>query len=186
MNIFSSSRSNRTHSGQRTTGHAGAHRPRAANEGRNSADGAENISENGLAVSLFAALFALPVAAVIGFILLLIVTMVACANADPDALTTPLALAALGLTSLMGGMVAAIRGYRHPLLSAVIFGLFLILLQLAGLLFYSDELRAQLSMGVPALGRWGMRLSVLPFSLLGGGIGKKRDRVRHHTHGHHS
>ena len=190
MNIFSSSNHNHT----RRTAHRAAHRTAEASStrrsspsvavGRHFSDEAEASAEGGWTSSLLAALFALPVAVLIGFLLLLITTAVAYTNADPDALTTPLSLVALGMTALMGGTVAGVRGYRHPLLSACFLGLMLLLLLLGGSLFYSDELRAQLSVGISALGRWGMRLSVLPLSLLGGRIGKKRDRERHRTHGH--
>jgi len=173
MNIFSSS----GHHGTRTDPRRATVRPSHATP-----DGqprAEEFTEGGFVSALFAALFALPVTVLIGFVLLLVATAVAYTNADPDALTTPLSLAAWGLTALMGGMVSGMRGYRYPLLSALILGLLLLLLQLGGSLFWDDALREQLTLGGSVLLRWGLRLAALPLSLLGGRIGKARHRDLH-------
>ena len=173
MNIFSSSGHHEKRTDPRRTAVRSSH---ATPDGQSHT---EELAEGGIVSALFAALFALPLAVLIGFVLLLIVTAVAYANADPDALTTPLSLAALGLTALMGGMVSGVRGYRHPLLSALLLGLLLLLLQLGGSLFFSDALREQLTLGGSALLRWGLRIAVLPLSLLGGRIGKARHRDPH-------
>ena len=187
MNIFSSSGHHGTYTDSRRTAARSSH---VASDGQ---PRTEEPIESGFMSALFAALFALPVTVLIGFALLLIVTAVAYTNADPDALTTPLSLAALGLTALMGGMVSGMRGYRQPLLSALLLGLLLVLLQLGGSLFFSDALREQLTLGGSALWRWGLRVAVLPLSLLGGCIGKNkhrdersrgRTRGRHTHHGH--
>ncbi len=178
MNIFSSSQHKRTHAdGRHTAARSQGRLPSpVAPDSHVYAEETGISTEGGFVSALFAALFALPVTVVIGCVLLLIVTAVAYANADPDAMTTPLSLAALGLTALMGGMVSGIRGYRQPLLSALLLGCLLILLQLGGSLFFEDTLREQLSMGGSVPLRWGLRLAVLPLSLLGGRIGKPKHR----------
>lgn len=173
MNIFSSS----GHHGTRT-----APRRTAARSSHVIPDGqshTEESTEGSFVSALFAALFALPVTVLIGFVLLLIATAVAYTHADPDALTAPLSLTAWGLTALMGGMVSGMRGYRSPLLSALILGLLLLLLQLGGSLFWDDALREQLTLGGSSLLRWGLRIAVLPLSLLGGRVGKARHRDPH-------
>ncbi len=186
MNIFSSSHPSPNHTvGRRAEGQLSVHRPSGrASDARTYADEADVSSEGGFASALFAALFALPVTAVIGFVLLLIATAVAYANADPDAMTMPCSLVALGLTALMGGMVAAMRGYRQPLLSALLLGFLLIVLQLGGTLFYGDGMRAELSMGGSVFLRWGLRFALMPLALLGGRLGKRKHRQERRSKQH--
>lgn len=166
MNIFSSSHGRPTHPHRKQNT---ARIPRASDDHTS-----EGGTEAGFSRVFTAALFALPVTAVIGLVLLLIVTAVAYANPDPDRLATPLSLAALGLTSLLGGLVAARRGQQKPLLCGGMLGLLLVLLLLTASLFFSDETRELLTLGLSAPLTWGLRGGVVLLSALGGRLGGRR------------
>ncbi len=178
MNIFSSSsgRAHHTHTSKRSDprGHLPSRRALPVED--------EQASEGGFASAFMAALFALPVAAIIGLVLLLIVTAVAYANPDPDRLTTPLSLCALGLTALLGGLVAARRGRGQPLLGGLLSGLLIALLLLGLSLFFGDEARAQLTLGVSSPIRWGLHGGVVALSLLGAKLGSRRAPKINHGH----
>lgn len=140
----------------------------------------EAATEGRFASSLMSALFALPVTAIIGMILLLIATAVAYANPDPDLLTAPLGLGALGLTACLGGLVAARREPSRPLLSGLLLGLLLALVLVILALLFGDEARAQLTTGFPPAVLWGLHGAVVLSALLGAKLGSRRpSRVRH-------
>ncbi len=163
MNIFSSSRR------RSAPRHAPARHPisRESSETNN-----QNLpSEGGFIQAMMAALFALPVTLIIGLILLLIVSAVAYVYADPDRLTTPLALAALGLTSLLGGLVAARRGKTAPVLCGLLIGILFSLCLWCGSLFFTDGLRAQLTLGLSSPALWGLHSGVILMSVAGAKIG---------------
>lgn len=166
MNIFSSSHRRPTHTNHRHN------RPHVGHISDTSST--ERSSEGGFSRVFTAALFALPVTAVIGLVLLLIVTAVAYANPDPDSLTTPLSMAVLGLSSLLGGLVAARRGQHKPLLCGGMLGLLFVLLLLVGSLFFSDEARESLTLGLPTPLLWGLHGGVVLLSALGGKLGSRR------------
>lgn len=173
MNIFSSSsgRAHHTHTSKHADprGHLPSRHALPAEDGQ--------AAEGGFAAAFMAALFALPVAVIIGLVLLLIVTAVAYADPDPDRLTTPLSLGALGLTALLDGLVAARRGRGQPLLGGLLSGLLLALLLLGLSLFFGDEARAQLTLGASALVRWGLHGGVVALSLLGAKLGSRRAKI---------
>ena len=177
MNIFSSSRG----------GSARAPRPQGTKHRQAIAASYTSAKEDasveaGFARVLSSALFALPVTAVVGLILLLIVTAVAYADPDPDRLTAPLSLAALGLTALLGGLVAARRGQGRSLLCGLTLGLLLTLLLLGSSLFFGEEQRNQLTLGFPAPAIWLLRGGVILLSALGGKLGGRRNSQNKHRH----
>ena len=177
MSIFSSSQGVSRKSTTRT--HPSAGRAHASSGRRMPPPSSDSAKEGGFAAALMAALFALPVTALIGIILILIATVVAYANPDPDLLTTPLALGALGLTACLGGLVAARREPSRPILSGLLSGLLLALLLLAVSLFFGDEARAQLTIGLPPVALWGLHGVVVLAELLGAKLGSRRpSRVR--------
>lgn len=179
MNIFSSShRETSPRSHRSSEGHTSPRRlpaPRVESE---------PASEDSFTAALMAALFALPITAIIGLIFLLIVTAVAYGSPDPDALTTPLSLSVLGLTSLLGGLVASRRRGTRPILCGLLLGLLWTLLLWAVSLLFGDEARSQLTLGFPAPALWGLHGGAVLISMLGGKLGGRR-AVRaqkpHHT-----
>lgn len=170
MNIFSSSH------GGNTRGSRGPLKrdQRHTSASYGGASTGEESAEAGLLRVLSAALFALPVTALVGAVLLLIVTAVAYANPDPDSLTTPLSLAALGLTSVLGGLVAARRGRGKCLLCGLTLGLLWTLLLVGFSLLFGDEARRQLTLGLSSLLSWLVHGGVIFLSALGGKMGGRR------------
>ncbi len=121
-------------------------------------------------------LFALPFVLIIGFVLLLIVTMVAYNASDPHALIPPLSMVALGLTSLLGGFIAARRRRGHPLLSGLLCGLLMNLMFLTLTLFWQDAAKEAMSLGFSGLLTWGLHAAIVLCSVIGAkiGMGKRR------------
>ena len=120
------------------------------------------------------ALFALPCMVVMGFLLLMIATLVAYRSQDPSALRLPLCLTAQGLTCVLGGLIAARRGGGHPLLSGLLCGLFWTLLLFITSLFWSNSQKSLLSLGLAPLLQWGIHGGMVLLSLLGARIGVGR------------
>ena len=73
---------------------------------------------------LTGALFALPFAWLCGLILVSVMAGLAMTQADPAAMTMPLSLSVLGISSLVGGLITARRCGRSPLLCGLLFGAF--------------------------------------------------------------
>jgi putative membrane protein (TIGR04086 family) len=115
----------------------------------------------------------MPFVLVIGFLFLLIGTLVAYRSADPHTLIPPLSLAALGLTSLMGGLISARRRRGNPLLSGLLCGLIMNLLLLGGALLFEGQ---GVSLGYSPLMQWGLHAAVAVLSLLGARMGMGRRR----------
>ena len=176
MNIFSSSRGGSAHTHRRRS------ERRQVPAASYTSTKEDASTEAGLIHVLSAALFALPVTAAVGLVLLLIVTAVACANPDPDSLTTPLSLAALGLTALLGGLVAARRGQSRSLLCGATLGLLLTLLLLGASLFYGEDMRQQLTLGVSSPVSWSLHGGVVLLASLGGKLGGRRKTSSKHHH----
>lgn len=184
MNIFSSS-SRRT--SQRKNAHPALmpaqHRQATVNRFADAGTRSEPSKEGRFTTVLMAALFALPVTMIIGLVLLLVVAVVAYNQPDPDSLTTPLSLGVLGLTSVLGGLVAARRGGSRGLLCGFLSGLLFTLLILSLSLFFGDEARSQLALSCSPLLTWGLHIGVVFLEILGAAIGS------HHRgkqpHGHH-
>ncbi len=173
MNTFSSSKNSRRRHTAPPVGHlppkSGHRKDRPA--GRTS----EQPAEAGWTGAFSSAMFAMPFVLVIGFLFLLIGTLVAFRSADPHALVMPLSLASLGLTSLMGGLISARRRRGNPLLSGLICGLLINLLLLGLSLFFSERVAAELTLGYSGLAKWGICAAVVILSVLGArlGAGKK-------------
>ena len=127
--------------------------------------------------TLMSGLFALPVTAVLGLIFLTVGTWVAYSNPDPASLSTPLALAALALTSLLGGFVASRRnGGESAALCGLCGGcLFTVILFILSLLF-GDGARATMTLGLSSPAAWGIHAGVVGLEILGALIGRPRRR----------
>ena len=178
MSIFSSSQGASRKSVTRP--HSSAGRGHTPTSSRAKAPSSEAATEGRFASALMSALFALPVTAIIGLILLLIAAAVAYTNPDPDLLTTPLGLGALGLTACLGGLVAARREPSRPLLSGLLSGLLLALVLVILSLLFGDEARARLTTGFPPAVLWGLHGAVVLLALLGAKLGSRRpSQVRH-------
>ena len=130
----------------------------------------------GMTATLKAALFALPFGLAIGFILLLVLAAVALAAPDPDAMIPPLALAALGVTFLLGGLIAARKNPASPMIRSLLCGLLLtLLLWTVSCLLPSPNTAshtASLITSTPA--RMAVRAASLALSAAGGLMGRRR------------
>lgn len=125
--------------------------------------------------ALFGALFGMIAAT----ILLFAVTAIGYATADPCSLTTPLALAALYLSSLVAGFAAIRRERSMVLLCAGLSGLFLMLV----FFLLSLLLKGQAEKSFDGISPLLLRLFMLPSAAIGGFLGlpkstKKRPRTR--------
>lgn len=120
------------------------------------------------------ALFAMPVAAVAGFIFLLIAAGTVCAMPDPDSLITPLGLSVLGLTVLCGGFVCSRRAGCAPLLCGLLFGGLAVLVLFLGSLCFGDASRQALSLGLSSGARAGLYVALVAISCFGALIGRRR------------
>ena len=99
---------------------------------------------------------------------------IAFSTADPDALVSPLALGAMLLSPLAGGVVTYRRHRNAPLLCGLLCGLGLLILTApAGLLWQG----AQSSAWSPLL-CWGLRGGMIGFCMLGAVIGSYAPRKR--------
>ncbi len=179
MNTFSSSRT-RAHTSARNVarkasakpvghGHtAPAVLPRVARS-----DVQDEQAAGGMLRVLASMLFALPVTAGIGMLLLLIITGIALSTGDPDAMLTPLALAILGITSLLGGLVCARRCGSRPLLCGVCSGLLFTLL-LWVLTLFVDRTDPTLTLGTTPWGRLALHVAVVALETAGALIGGRK------------
>lgn len=102
-------------------------------------------------------------AVVSGAVLSLTATAIAYMNADPDALITPLALAALTVSCVVDGFVSWRSCRAAPLLCGALSGLSLLLISFFFSCFLSDGLRSSMSAGLS----WGLRGGILLFCILG-------------------
>lgn len=174
MNTFSSRKNSR----RGHTSPPAGHLPPKAGHTRKRPEGraADRPSDTPLSGAFFSAVFAMPFVLLIGLLFLLIGTLVGYRSADPHGLIPYLSLAALGLTSLLGGLIAARRRRGHPLLSGLLCGLLINLLMLAASLFFGDAEKATLSLSYPSLAKWGLHAAVALLALLGArlGMGNRR------------
>lgn len=125
--------------------------------------------------ALFGALIGLLAAA----LLLFAATAIGYATADPCALTKPLALAALYLSSLVAGFAALRRNRSMALLCGTLCGLFLMLVFWILARILGRHIEPSFAGGTALL----LRLLMLPIATVGGFLGlpkntKKRPRTR--------
>lgn len=100
--------------------------------------------------------------------------VVAFSTADPDAIVTPLALGAMLLSPLSGGLITYRRHRNSPLLCGLLCGLgLLIVTTLAGFLWRDAQPNTWGS-----LLRWGLRGGIVAFCILGAVIGSYAPRKR--------
>lgn len=169
---FHSARTQSHRAAARVSGRTALPAPRRAEEGSRVTESPGNDAGS-LRVSLRSALFALPTAAVIGLILLLIAAGTLCALPDPDRVLTPLGLAVLGLTVLCGGFVCSRRAGRAPLLCGLLFGGMVVLALFAGSLCFGDASRTALALGLTSGARAGLYAGLVGISCLGAFIGRR-------------
>lgn len=136
---------------------------------------ASRPTDSGFKAALGGALFALPISLLVGVVFLLIAAGAAASLPDPDRLLNPLGVAALELTALCGGLIAARRAERAPLLCGLLFGGVAVLALFIGSLCFSDETRQTVAWGLPAGARAGMYALTVAVSALGAVIGRKRN-----------
>ena len=132
--------------------------------------------ESSLLGVLKSALFALPVSLLCGVILLSVMAAIALTQPNPSAMITPLALAVLGLSGLVGGLVCVRRAGRSPALCGLTFGLLFVLVTWVLSLI---PMEAGESTSLP--GVWLIRAVVVLLSCLGAAVGARRaHRPTHH------
>ena len=171
MNTFSSPRRRKTHAPVGRPLHT--HRPRPTPASK------EGDHETGaLWRAVSGALFALPVTVLLGAIFLCVLAIVANASADPDAMLSPLAMCALGLASLLGGLVGERRSEAHPLAVGLAGGAMLVVLLWFVSLFFGTGAREALSMGAPPVVGIALRVGVVVMEIIGAYIGTYRPRTR--------
>lgn len=134
----------------------------------------EQTSGGLLSTAFLSGLFGLCVAAGLGIVLVLIMSVIAGANPDPDALTGPLGLAALAVSALAGGFAAARHGRRAGLLCGLFSGALTVLLVMTGNLCFPDGTRAALTLGLAPEVKAGLYAVVVILSAVGGLVGRRR------------
>lgn len=119
---------------------------------------------------LLSSLFSLPLTLGIGLVLLLVITGIVLSTEDPDRMMTPMAMAVLGVSALLGGIIAARRCGSRPLLCGLCAGLLFTLL-LWVLTFLTDRTDATMTLGASAWGRLALHAAVVALETAGGLIG---------------
>ena len=142
-----------------------------------SADRQEPAGGGPLSRVMLSALFALPFSLLCGLVLLSVMAGLALTQSDPNALTTPLSLAVLGLSAVAGGLICSRRCGESPLLCGLIFGLLLVLLMWGASLFFSD---GSLSMGLSLPVSLLLRGAVVALSCVGARMGAPRPHAPAH------
>lgn len=188
MSTFSSSPSpSPSPGGGRTHGQAHSHNGDRAHRSGHTAlprptNPGEGESTGGPVSVLRAALFALPVTAIMGAVLLAVATGVSLSSPDPDAMSLPLSMGALGLTALLGGLVCGRRCGGAPLACGLCSGLLLVITMAALSLAVGDDTRAALTLGLGTWGGLAVRAAVVFLEMLGARMGTAKRRTKpHHT-----
>ncbi len=120
------------------------------------------------------------VTAVSGVVCITALTAAAYRSPDPSALVLPLTAAALGLSSLAGGIAAGKCGGEGAVGRSLVSGCLL-----AAVLCLCALLRNGGVMGLPTAAAWMIRLSVIPLHLLGGLFTRPRKKPASHTAAKH-
>ena len=89
---------------------------------RRTAPTGEEIADGGVRSLLISSLVALPCMAGVGILLLLLAAGILLSVKDPDTVIPPLSIGILGISSLMGGIIAAKRCGHHFLLCGLTAG----------------------------------------------------------------
>lgn len=170
MNTFSHQKPQ--HRGHIPPPHAGHLPPKSQNRRKPPAGRTTDTqTDTPLSGAFFSAIFALPFMLLIGFVFLLIITVVSYRSTDPHALVMPLSLVALGLTSLLGGLIASRRKRGNGLLSGLLCGLLFNLVLLTLSLFWHDGDKVTLSLGLDSLVKWGLHAGIALLSVIGAKMG---------------
>ncbi len=127
-----------------------------------------------LSTAFLSGLFGLAVSAGLGLVLILAAAAAAYANADPDALIGPLGLAAVALSSLCGGFAAARHGRRAPLVCGLFSAFLMVLFLLTGNIFFGDETRAALTLGLAPEVKAGLYAVAAILEVVGALLGRRR------------
>ncbi len=129
----------------------------------------ESVEAN-VGATLKNALFGAFVAAVASVILLFIISAICYSTDDPDAFTTPLALVALYLSSIIGGFAAVRKNQSSALLCGAVCGVIFILFFLCVTLCFHGVMERSFSIPVA----FALRGVSILCSILGGFLGLKR------------
>ena len=143
---------------------------------------AEEPSDNAGGFSRILRRFLMPlgVTAGSGAIAVIAMTVAACQTPDPTALITPLAAAALGIASIAGGITAGRCSPDNAVGSSLVSGVLLTaILCLIALPGGGD------TVDLSTAAAWFIRLSPIPFHLLGGIMARPRKKPASHTAGKH-
>ncbi len=131
----------------------------------------------GMASVLLSALFALLPVIGISLLLLFVMTAIVLWAADPDAMLAPMAMAGLGVSSLIGGIIAARRCGGHSLLCGLCTGLLLTFL-LWILTLFIDRTDPTMTLGVSTWGQMALHAVVVALAGAGGMIGGGARRAK--------
>lgn len=127
----------------------------------------------------------LGVTAVAGVLLVTIAAAIAYNSADPSACILPLAYGALGITSLVGGIVAGLCNREQALLGGVVSGsVFVLLVTIASLICSGAAMDAMGGEASP-LFSWLARLGVILIHMLGAYLLRARPEAAMHTSSAH-
>lgn len=137
---------------------------------------AEAAKDTSVVHILASSLFALPFAWLCGLILVSVMAGLAMTQADPAAMTTPLSLSVLGISSMVGGLIAARRCGHSPLLCGLLFGaLFVLTLWVLSFVFGGrgeSPLSLNLSFSISLLAR----AAAIGLAIAGAYIGTRRTK----------
>ncbi len=131
-------------------------------------------TDSGVGNLMQSALFGALIGLLTATLLLFAATAVCYATADPASLTTPLALAALYLSSLIAGFAALRRHRSMALACGSLCGIFLMLVFLAVSLIFGNRVEGGFSLPFSLL----VRGLMIPVSAIGGYLGLPRKPQR--------
>lgn len=119
---------------------------------------------------------ALPITVAVGLLLLFVTAALLLLTKDPGRYYTPIALAVLYLTALVGGFIATrLARRRLPLLCGITEGAFLLIFCTVTGLFMPEAWHGGISGGIAAL----TRLLLLPVAVLGALVGAREKNRRY-------
>lgn len=123
---------------------------------------------------LRSAVYALCIALACAMILLIVLSIIAYSNPDPDVLISPFSYSALFASALIGGIACAKINGRSGLLSGAMSGLLLLIVLFAASLFTGSD-DSDMSFGITLAFYAGVILA----SVIGGLLGSRKPKRRH-------
>lgn len=166
------------------TAHASAALPARRSRGSAREPSDERSRAGGFSRVLRGMPLTLALTALVGLLTVTVAAVVAFAGKDPTAQIWPLSMAALAVTSLVGGFIAARRAENRAGFSAVVSGcLFAALLTIPALLLSGGEGQTAAALNPAVL--WLIRLGVVLLHGLGALFARPRRKPASHTAGKH-